>query len=324
MDFELSDDQAALAEGIRNLCQGRFDIETIRGFAESGGVDPGRWKELGDTGVFGLMATEADGGLGMGLADAVLVFEELGRAAVPGPLVGTFLAASAVPAALAGDHVVSLVEHTADNAAGPWMVEHLDAAASVAVLGAESVSLIPAADLAGEALPHPLDVLTPVSRVQSLADGQEIGGPEVAADWRHRGSVLTAALQLGLAEASLELGVAYAKEREQFNKPIGTFQAIKHLCADMLTHVEVARAAVYAAGVHFDQPDTGDAVRAASVAKLLAGQAGDFCGKACTQIHGGMGYTWEVDVHLFLKRSWVLDTVFGDADDHTEAVAAFL
>ena len=158
----------------------------------------------------------------------------------------------------------------------------------------------------------------------TLPDGAAIGEADEAADWRIRGTVLSASLQLGLAEAAMALGVEYAKERHQFNKPIGAFQAIKHLCADMLTHVEVTRAAVYAAGVHFDQPDTGDADRAASAAKLLAGHAGDFCGKACTQIHGGMGYTWEVNAHLYLKRSWVLDTVFGDADDHAEAVAAKL
>jgi len=326
MDFELSDDQVALQEGIRNLCEGRFDIETVRGFADTAGVDRSRWAELGETGVFGLSVDEAVGGLGLGLSDVVLVFEELGRAAIPGPLVASLLAAGiangAVDGAIDGTAVVGLIEH--NGGTGPWMVEHLDALDSLLVLFDNRVDLVSVSELSGQALEQPLDPLTPVHRVAELPAGSELGGAEMAADLRLRGTIVTAALQLGLAEAALALGVSFAKEREQFGKPIGSFQAIKHLCADMLTHVEVTRAAVYAAAVHFDQPDTGNVERAAAGAKLLASQAGSFCGKTCTQIHGGMGYTWEVDAHLYLKRSWVLDTVFGDTEHHAETVASFL
>src|SRR5205814_1371057 len=105
---------------------------------------------------------------------------------------------------------------------------------------------------------------------------------------------------------------------EQFDRPIGSFQAIKHLLADMVVRVEVARAAVYAAGAHLDAPD--DTVdRSISVAKGLAGEAAIANGKTATQVHGGMGFTWEVDVHLYLKRAWVLDTHFGTSEHHFDA-----
>jgi alkylation response protein AidB-like acyl-CoA dehydrogenase len=136
------------------------------------------------------------------------------------------------------------------------------------------------------------------------------------------GAVLTAALQLGLADRCTELAVAYAKERQQFGRPIGSFQAIKHICADMLTRTEVARGAVYAAGAHLDDPDLPGLDRSIATAKLVAGEAAIANGKAATQVHGGMGYTWEVDVHLYLKRAWLLETHFGAGDAHADVVAA--
>ena len=127
------------------------------------------------------------------------------------------------------------------------------------------------------------------------------------------------------AQRALELAVEYAKERVQFDKPIAAFQAIKHLCADMVVRTEVARAAVYAAGAHLDAGDTLPGLdRAVGGAKLLAGEAAVTNGKTATQVHGGMGYTWEVDVHLYLKRAWLLDTHFGSADAHADAIGAGL
>jgi alkylation response protein AidB-like acyl-CoA dehydrogenase len=139
-----------------------------------------------------------------------------------------------------------------------------------------------------------------------------------------RGSTLAAALLLGIAEATTDIAVAYAKQRVQFDRPIGTFQAIKHLLADMLVRTELARAATYAAGVTLDDPAVGDPRRAAVTAKLMAGDAAMKNGHACIQVHGGMGFTWEVDAHLYLKRAWLLNTVFGSVDDQARAMAAFL
>ena len=110
----------------------------------------------------------------------------------------------------------------------------------------------------------------------------------------------------------------------QFDRPIGSFQAIKHILADMLTRTEVARAAVYAAGAHLDAPAVAGLDRSVAAAKIVAGEAAVANGKAATQVHGGMGYTWEVDVHLFLKRAWLAETQFGSADTHADRLAATL
>jgi alkylation response protein AidB-like acyl-CoA dehydrogenase len=172
---------------------------------------------------------------------------------------------------------------------------------------------------------RPLDPLTPVHRVTPpLPAGQLVGGPDAVAHMEVDGAALVAALQLGIAEAVTDLSVAYAKERQQFDRPIGSFQAVKHLCADMLVRTEVARAAVYAAGVTLDDPEVGDPQRAVHAAKVTAGEAAVRNGKSAIQVHGGMGFTWEVDAHLYLKRAWWLDTVLGSVDAHASAMAALL
>jgi alkylation response protein AidB-like acyl-CoA dehydrogenase len=311
VDFELTPDQEALQEGVRKLLQGRAGRAQVRAAAElAGAVDRGLWADLAEAGVFSLRLPEADDGAGLGLAEAVLVFEELGRALVPGPLIGSHLAASSA--------VVGVLERPGKGGPGGAVVEHLAALDALMVLDGEGVWRVEPGAIEGAAVPRPLDPLTPLHAVSSLPlpSGEPVGGPDMAARWRVEGAVLAAALLLGNAVATLELAVAYAKERHQFDRPIGSFQAVKHILADMLVRSEVARAAVYAAGVTVDDPAVGDPARAAAVAKLQAGRAAIANGKACIQVFGGMGFTWEVDAHLYLKRAWVLDTVFGSADSH--------
>ena len=131
-------------------------------------------------------------------------------------------------------------------------------------------------------------------------------------------------MALGVAEASTDLAVAYAKERQQFGRPIGAFQALKHLMADMFVRAELARGAVYAAGVTLDDPVVGSVERAAAAAKITAGEAAIGNGKTCVQVHGGMGYTWEVDAHLLLKRAYVLEAAFGGRDEWSDTLADLL
>jgi len=324
MDFELSEDQEDLKDGVRKLCEGRFPMTQVRGSISSpGAVDRSAWRELADAGVFSLCVPEEDGGVGLGLADAVLVFEELGRALVTGPLLATHLAAPLVPGAASGERVIGLV----DGRQAVLMVENLDALDELLVLDDEGIGLVDPTTLDARSIAEPLDPLTPVHQVRDLPDipsERRLGGLEVAGALVDRGTALAAALLLGIAEATTDIGVAYAKQRVQFDRPIGTFQAIKHLLADMLVRTELARAAAYAAGVTLDDPAVGDPRRAAVTAKLMAGEAAMKNGHACIQVHGGMGFTWEVDAHLYLKRAWLLDTVFGSVGDQARAMAAFL
>jgi alkylation response protein AidB-like acyl-CoA dehydrogenase len=292
MRFIRSDDQEALREGIASLCAGRFAMERVRA-----GFDAEGWKELAAAGVFTLAE------LG-GLADAAVVFEELGRALVPGPLVWGYLAGR--------DDVVS-------GGVADGVLAHPDDVTLVHVLVGDRVHAVPAGDVEREPIDHPLDPLTPMARVTRTADGADVGP---ASDWQRRGAVLVAAQLVGMAAATSDLAVAYAKERHQFDKPIGAFQAVKHLCADTRVRVDVARAAVDAAAVTYDDPGVGDVDRAVAAAKLVAGDAAVANAKACIQVHGGMGFTWEIDAHLHLKRAWVLDRLFGTAESHAERLGS--
>ncbi|MFI6639455.1 acyl-CoA dehydrogenase family protein [Streptomyces sp. NPDC050504] len=304
MDFQLSDEQKALRAGIRELLARRFVLrDALRRAEAGGGLDAGAWRALGDAGFFALRLPEADGGLGLGLPEAVLLFEEAGAALLPGPLVATFLAAGRVPGAAEGRTVVT----RADPASG--LVEWLEAAD--AIEGIEGTG--EPEGRAGRAVPlRSVDPLTPLHRAAAAARA----GAEAAADTAD-GVLLTAALQLGSASATCAMAAQHAREREQFGRPVGAFQAVQHLCADLLVRTEVARAAVYAAAV------TGDPVEAAG-AKLLADDAAVRGARDCLQVYGGMGFTWEADVHLHLKRAWVRAEQWQRASEAEETLAAAL
>ncbi|MGC5004528.1 acyl-CoA dehydrogenase family protein [Streptomyces sp. DT203] len=316
MDFQLSDDQRALRAGIRELLAGRFGRDRMRAALDAGtDVDRVVWGELGAAGFFALRLPEAEGGVGLGLPEAVLLFEEAGRVLLPGPLAATHLAAGAVKGAAEGGTVVAVLDEGRP-------VAHLGAAdALIAVVGGEVRVLEGAALRAlvrGAARPvRSLDPLTPLHRVTAPAAlGDPLPGAG-AARFRREGTLLSAAEQLGSAARTIEMAVQHARGREQFGSPIGAFQAVKHLCAQMLVRAELARAAVYAAAV------TADPVEIAG-AKLLADEAAVRNARDCLQVHGGMGFTWEADVHLHLKRAWLRAGQWLTAAEAEEALAADL
>ena len=313
MDFELSEDQVSLAELIRLIVVGRFPLDRVRR-AEDGRqvVDADDWAALGEAGVFSLRVPESAGGIGLGLADAAVVFEELGRGLVPGPLVSSQLAAGLVDGAADGSVVVGSVP--APSPGEPVLVEHLDSLGALMVVG-DTVSVIEGdalRQLAAGARPieRSLDPLTPLSLVTALPPGR----PVAVGNWVRDHRLLTGALCVGLATGACEGAVAYAKARHQFGKPIGSFQAVKHLCADMLVRAETVRAAVQAAAVTADQPEVGDAGRLAAGAALLAAEAAVANAKTSIQVHGGMGFTWEMPTHLYLMRARMLASSLGPPD----------
>jgi alkylation response protein AidB-like acyl-CoA dehydrogenase len=290
-------EQADLQRGVREVLASAFPLDRL-----PGGWTPQLWQTLTETGVFSLRTD-----LELGITESVLVFEELGRACLPGPLVGTLLAQQAPgPVTLleAGD--------------GPMLVAHLATSATVLVLDGDNAATVPANDVNGDLVHDPLDPLTPLTEIASVPTGTPYDdGPQLRRD----GALLTAALQVGLAARMTELAVDYAKQREQFGRTIGSFQAVKHLCADMFVRTELARVAVHAAAVILDGAGDGDAARAVAGAKLLADEAATGNARSCVQVHGGMGFTWEVPVHFFVKRAWLHATEFGTAEVHAEAVA---
>ncbi|MFF5934069.1 acyl-CoA dehydrogenase family protein [Streptomyces sp. NPDC012508] len=290
MDFRLTDDQKALKAGVRELLAGRFGREALRAAVDAGGaLDRALWRELGAAGFFALQLPEAEGGVGLGLPEAVLVFEEAGRVLLPGPLIRTHLAAGVVEGAAEGEVVVA----SPDGGLVEWLDE------ADVVLG----------DVEGAQPLRSVDPLTPLHRLPAVVVTGDMSGtrpsgrrsdvaPEERLPPTGVASLLSAAEQVGSAARTTEMAVSHARTRVQFGQVIGAFQAVKHLCAQMLVRAEVARAAVYGAAV------TGDPVEIAG-AKLLADEAAVDCARDCLQVHGGMGFTWEADVHLHLKRAWV-------------------
>ncbi|MFG3659319.1 acyl-CoA dehydrogenase family protein [Streptomyces sp. NPDC047706] len=286
MRFQLTDQQSALRATLRQLLGRRFDGEARRAAARRAApaLDRALWRELGTTGFFALRLPEAAGGVGLGLPEAVLAFEEAGRALLPGPLVATHLAAGEVPGAADGSAAVAAVD-----AGG--LVEWLTQADAVH------------GDPSGAVPLRSVDPLTPLHRVP----GARRAADPVAV-------LLTAAEQLGSAVRTCEPAAQHARTREQFGRPVGAFQAVQQLCARTLVRVEVARAAVYAAAGTADPVDV-------AAARLLADEAAVRGARDCLQVHGGMGFTWEAEVHLHLKRAWVRTQRAGGVTESEELLA---
>ncbi|NUL03155.1 acyl-CoA/acyl-ACP dehydrogenase [Streptomyces lunaelactis] len=284
MDFRLTDDQRALRSGVRELLAGRFGRDALRAAVDrEGTVDRELWRQLGEAGFFALRLPEAEGGVGLGLPEAVLAFEEAGRALLNGPLVATHLAAGIVPGAAEGGTVVTCATQLRGH------LPHFADADVALVLYDRSWRVRYPKDLPSARAVRSMDPLTPVHR----------SSPDIPTAPPHPdGTLLTAAEQLGSAARTTEAAVQYAKERQQFGQPVGGFQAVKHLCAQMLVRTEVARSAVYAAAVTEDLTEIAGA-------KLLADEAAVRNARDCLQVYGGMGFTWEADVHLHLKRAWL-------------------
>lgn len=331
MDFTFTEEQQLMAAAFRELTAEICAPEVLRAVFERCDHDgEERWSRLADLGLFGVRARSSEGGMGLGDADFVLLAEEAGRAALPEPLVEqaalavpalTELAEQAGVAALlaqlaSGEARIGVAHPQNPYANVPPGVTHwllceadrvtLTPAAAITAMTAESVD-------AGRrlALPKLTGTASPLARGATAA--------ALGARLLNRGAVYSAAQCLGLAERMIALAAAYARERVQFGKPIGSYQAIKHHLASAQVKLEFARPVVYAAATRLSQTDArSDA--AVSHAKLAAAEAADLAARTAIQVHGAMGYSWEVDLHFFMKRAWALSGAWGDHNFHTRRV----
>jgi alkylation response protein AidB-like acyl-CoA dehydrogenase len=348
MDFRPTDDQRALAGAVRDVL-GKHRSPGTPGestpAAGLGGVDPALWRDLAELGVFAVRVPEADGGLGLGRAESAHVFEELGRSLATGPYTATALAAALRPEYGSGRHRVGVADLTSG---APFFLEYLDALDALLVVevvegtevigGTEVMGQVPGfrrhsqvllvepIELRADPVPHPVDPCVPLHRLlQKPLRGEVVGDASTADAMRREGALLTAAYQTGIAAAMTERAVAYAKQRSQFGRAIGSFQAVKHLCADMFARAELARAAVHSAAVGLDEDgDPSTTAMAVSSAKLLADEAAVLNARAAIQVHGGMGCTWEMGLHFYLKRAWALSLGYGRASEHADLIAETL
>lgn len=325
MDFTYSDEQQMFADTARQLFADTCTFLQLRKQMEEGVArDDGRWQQIVENGFTLAMLPEELDGLGLGMTDFALIAEQAGYAALPEPLIESAGVAAPLLAAVRPDADV-LKDPAATIAIGhplnPFVAD-ADTAAALLLPDGEAVHLVDPStvELVREEAIDPFRRLyrvhwTPTSatRIDAPADFWE-----QALD---RAALLAAAQGLGLAQRSVDLAVAYAKERTQFGKPIGSYQAVKHHLASAQVAIEFARPVVQAAAADFHFGDAHVKARI-SQAKLSALAASDTAARTSIQVHGAMGYSWEVDVHFLLKRTLGLTYTWGTPYFHQQRVAA--
>jgi alkylation response protein AidB-like acyl-CoA dehydrogenase len=326
MDFDLSDDQVALQAGARELLDARASSERVRAHtATDAGYDAALWAAMIDQGWLGIEVAEARGGVGLGAVEVAVLCEELGRHGAPAPFASTVLAIDAFGAAGADDWVDRLVSGDA-LACVAW-----DPMAPVPYAPSADVAVVISEDAvyAAEIDEHPrrqpaMDLTRELGWLDfDPARAQQLGGAEARTRLLDRGATFAAADLLGSSGRALDLAVEYAKDRVQFGRPIGSFQAVKHRCADMLVDVEGMRSTVYWAAWCIGARDP-EASIAASTAKTWCSDASKRVMSSALQVHGGVGFTWEHDLHFFMKRAQLDQLAFGDASFHRSRLTALL
>jgi alkylation response protein AidB-like acyl-CoA dehydrogenase len=313
--FAFTEDQLAFRDAVSELLEKECPPDVVRAAWQNGtGRSERAWAALGEMGVLGALAPEARGGLGLREIDVVLLAEATGRAALPEPFVEHALVAAPVVADLPA---------TVTAALGPGaLVPYADSADAVLVEDDERLLLVAREALVLEARPsvdHSRHVAV-VDWDSSRGGVTEIGGPDALARAFDRGALGTAAQLLGLAQALLDTTVEYATERRQFGVPIGSQQAIKHKLADVRVGLEFARPLVARAASSLTHDEPGAPIDV-SMAKARAGDVATLAARHALQCHGAIGYSYEHDLHLWMKRVWALVASWGDSAWHRERVA---
>jgi alkylation response protein AidB-like acyl-CoA dehydrogenase len=331
MNFDFSDDQQAIKRTASELLAERFKPERVRELAESGRYDDEVWSELCELGWPGIFIDEAHGGQGLGVVELIILMEELGYALAPLPFLSNAAAGLVLQAA------------GSDEQKERWLpgIASGEARGTVAVMrerdGGNEAPLVPDADSAElivvlpcegppavvEASAAEIERLETIDDTRRYARVRAEGGDPLEADGSagiHAMLVALAAELTGVAQRALEMAVDYAREREQFGRKIGAYQAVSHRCAQMMMETESARSTTYYAGWTADaEPES--LPLAASMAKAYASDAGWRVTASALQVFGGIGFTWEHDLHFFLKRARVDGALYGTAREHRNAVA---
>ena len=355
MDFDLSPDQETLRDAAAGLLDGCAAPDQVREVVDAGtGHDARLWAAIVGQGWASIEVSESLGGLGLGTVEAAVVAEQVGRHAAPAPVVPTLVATAALADAVSAGAVEAqaLLATLLEGGRGAaWSDEGTLAAAPVGgstILGGRSGPIpgLPIADVAVVVASEPdggrglygvaLDDTTR-PRAEPAMDrtgttgwfepdavpAVRLGAADAVERLIDRGATLTSAELLGGASRALEMAVEHAKQRHQFGRPIGSFQAVKHRCADMLVDVEGMRSAAYYAAWCLA---AGDAERslAASVAKTWCADAATRVLAGALQVHGGIGFTWDHDLHFFLKRAQAGALAHGDAAAHRRRLISLL
>jgi alkylation response protein AidB-like acyl-CoA dehydrogenase len=364
MRFAFSEEQTELRQAVRQVFEIECPVAALRAFGAAAPEDRtalarARWQVLSELGAPALLVPESAGGLGLSDVDLVGVLAEAGWAALPEPMLETAglaapILATLLPAEPAADALDALVGRHATVAIGgidvhpgglssPTTVSADGLLRTPRVIGAAGADVlllaardadsgwqlhaVPAADCTMQVTPT-LDTTRQLATVHWPISADTLLAYGVAADaivqlMADRAAAGSAALLIGLADRMITMAADYAKDRHQFGKPIGSFQAVKHLLADARVKLEFARPATYRAAwsLATAQPTVS---HDASMAKAMASDAADLAARVALQVHGAIGYTWECDLHFFMKRTWALSRAWGDASTHRQRVLSSL
>jgi len=326
MNFDLNDEQQEIKRTANEFLASRFKPEKVRELAEARSYDDGLWKEICELGWPGIAISEEHEGHGLGMVGLAVLLEEAGYACAPSPLLGSAGAALVIAAAgsddqrsewlpkLASGEAIGSFGGFADGRSGLFC--DLPGADVVVTFDGEGALLAPASEVDFEHF-EAIDATRQYGLVSEAA-GERLTGDVDAG--RDRLAVAIAAELTGIAQRTLEMATDYARERQQFGRPIGAYQAVGHRCAAMLLATEEARSLTYyAAWAADDEPES--LPLAAAMAAAKASDAGWQVPASALQVFGGIGFTWEHDLQFWLKRGRVAGRMLGTPRDHRERVA---
>ena len=324
MNFDFTDDQHEIKRTARDLLTKRSTWEKVREAGEGARYDDELWRELAELGWPGIAIAEDHGGQGMGVVELVILLEELGYACAATPFLGNALAGLVIQSAGSPDQQARWLPGLASGAqrgavGAPGLIPDGHGADVLVLVTADGPRLVDAST-AGAAS---VDAIDPTRRHASVTEAVARGGAPLPGDGELAVDLARAAVSaelVGLAQRALEMSVAYVKDRKQFETPVGAFQAVSHRCAQMLRDTEMARSATYNAAWAADAAPERLA-EAAGVAKAAASQAGRDVTASAIQVHGGIGFTWEADVHWLYKRAQIDAALLGGAGAHRGRLA---
>ena len=347
MHFVLTEEQAMIGETARAFFAENATSERTRAAMAADGIDAALWSAFcHELGLSGIGIPESAGGAGLGLVELAIIAEAAGAQVAALPMLGSLaLSAQAIaaggsaeqqaahlPGLLSGETIAAYVHDAGLAADGDTLtgeagfVAHGASAQLLVVTSSTGAWIVPA-DAPGVTVTAltTMDQTRPYARVSIAgAAGKPLADAAAAIAAAHRaGFVTVAAEALGGAQACLDRTVAYARERVQFGRAIGSFQAYKHRLADMMIEIEQARSAVYWAACAADE-GSDEAALAVHAAKSFAADTFFMCAGNMIQLHGGIGFTWEHDAHLYFKRARAIQSMLGDGNWHREQVATMI
>jgi alkylation response protein AidB-like acyl-CoA dehydrogenase len=319
MDFDLTEDQREIKSVARELLGARSPMAKVRQAADAGQYDAVLWNEIVELGWPGIAVAEEYGGQGLGSVELAVLLEELGYACASTPLLSTAVAAATIQAG------------GSDEQRERWlpglMAGEITAGVGSAELivdghGADVVVLLDGDGARVQASPESelLVSIDPTRRYARLVAGAEDEGEALAEGAAARVRIAVAAEVVGVCQRALDMTLEYVKDRKQFGVPVGSFQAVAHRCAQMLLHTESARSTAYFAAWAADA-EPSRLVEGAALASAAAATAGREVAGSAIQAHGGIGFTWEADVHWLYKRAEIDRALLGGPGRHLAALA---